>query len=442
MAAIWHRRSGTWLRPLLLIALALAVTAAIVVYLRQASPPRRIALATGQEGGMYDTYGREYGRQLERLGLKVDIVRTNGSIDNLRRVLARTADVAFVQSGTYPMVDDGAGVLRGIAALYLEPLWIFYRGETHLDGVASLTGRAISVGPSGSGTEAVARALLERQGDDGWGARAINAPSPEARRLLVAGRLDAAFFVTSYRDAGIQELLRRADVKLMSFRHAEAYTQNFPALRSIRISEGLFDLGHNIPPEDMTLLAPAALLVCREDLHPRVIEMLLNVARTVHGPGDLLNPPRRFPTLEGVDIPLHETAESYLTSGESFLSRTLPYWAFRWVFLIPLLAVWFPAFRMLPELYQMRGSRVVNRCYGRLHDAEVALLKAECREDLEAGIAAGEALGREVATLGLRLPDHRRRDIYQWRHHLSLVLDDARERLRRMPGPSADPHGR
>jgi TRAP transporter TAXI family solute receptor len=439
MAVRWTRQARPGSRGWVLLALAVAVTVAVGIYLRQASPPRRITLATGQEGGMYDTYGHEYERQLGRLGLKVDVVRSNGSIDNLRRLLARTADVAFIQSGTYRMVDDHAGILRGVAALYVEPLWIFYRGAGRLDGISALGARAISIGPAGSGTEAVARALLERHA--GVQTRTINLPSPEARRLLESGALDAAFFVTSYRDAGIQELLRRPDLKLMGFRHDEAYTRNFPALSAVKISAGLFDLGHDIPAEDVTLLAPAAILVCRETLHPRVIEMLLDVARAVHGPGDLLNAPRRFPSLEGVDIPLHETAESYLTSGESFLSRTLPYWAFRWVFLVPLLAIWFPALRLLPELYQLRGSRVVSRCYARLHDAEATLLRAECRDDLEAGIAAGEALGREVTALALRLPDRPRRDLYQWRHHLSLVLDEARERLRRMPLGREGPGG-
>src|SRR5262249_49435992 len=146
---------------------------------------------------------------------------------------------------------------------------------------------------------------------------------------------------------------------------------------------------------------PAALLLCRDDLHPRVVEMLLRVARAVHGPGDLMNAPRRFPSRDGVDVPMHERAESYLVSGESFLSSVLPYWAFRWIFLVPLLAVWIPAARFLQEMYSWRGRRNVVRLYGRLRDAETGIRRAERYQDLEAAIESCEALGREV---GLRAP--------------------------------------
>src|SRR5262249_35796838 len=162
-------------------------------YLRQASPPRGIVLATGQERGMYDTYGLEYARRLGRLGLRVEIVRTHGAVENMRRVLARTADVGFTQAGTDPPLEDGRGVARAVAALYVEPLWIFYRSDVRLDGIAPLVGRTIAVGPSDSGTEAVALALLERHAS-GRASRILNMTFADAQRALEAGRLDAAFF--------------------------------------------------------------------------------------------------------------------------------------------------------------------------------------------------------------------------------------------------------
>jgi len=437
--AAWLRRPRP--RTLVFAVLATAIALALAALLRESSPPREIVMATGQEGGMYDTYGHEYQRRLGRLGLRVKLERSNGSLDNLRRLVERRADVAFVQSGTYPLAHDKNGVVRGIATLYVEPLWIFYRRAFHVDGLAQLAGRVVSVGPVDSGTEVVARALLERHGAVGGDSRLVNLPGPEARRRLAVGELDAAFFVTSYRDAGVQELLRRPDIGLLSFRHDEAYTRNFPSLSAVRIPAGLLDLRRDVPAEDVTLLAPAAMLVCREDLHPRVVEMLLRVARAVHGPGDLLNAPLRYPSREGMDVPLHEAADRYFTSGESFLSRVLPYWALRWVFVLPVVAVWLPAMRFLPVLYQWRRNREVTRYYGQLRDAEAAILRAERPEELRAALAACEALGREVVLLARAMPVSRQPDVYEWRQHLALVLDEGRERLRRLTSPeSPDPH--
>jgi hypothetical protein len=168
-------------------------------------------------------------------------------------------------------------------------------------------------------------------------------------------------------------------------------------------------------------------------LHPRVVEMLLTVARAVHGPGDLLNAPQRHPSRDRVDVPLHDTADRYFTSGESIWSRVLPYWALRWVFLLPILAVWFPAVRLVPEFYQWRGDRIVTGHYAKLRAAEAALLRAKDRKELEAAIAACEDLGREGAIAAHGLPLGRHRDLYQWRQHLALVVSEARARLRELP---------
>lgn len=79
-------------------------------------PPTRIVLATGQPGGAYDDFGREYQRRLAREGLRAELRRTAGSVENLERLLKGEVDVAFVQGGTYPLAKDVDGRLRGMAA--------------------------------------------------------------------------------------------------------------------------------------------------------------------------------------------------------------------------------------------------------------------------------------------------------------------------------------
>src|SRR5262249_38181150 len=121
-----------------------------------------------------------------------------------------------------------------------------------------------------------------------------------------------------------------------------------------------------------------------------------------------------------------------------FLSRVLPYWALRWVFLVPLLAVWFPAMRLVPEIYQWQGGRVVTRYYARLRDAESAPLRAAGPADLGGAIADFGRLRQEAAVLGERLPAGRQRDLYLWRQHLALVMEEGRERLRGLSAASRE----
>jgi hypothetical protein len=258
--------------------------------------------------------------------------------------------------------------------------------------------------------------------------------------LLEEGRIEAAFFVLSYRDANVAALLRRPGVRLLGFRRDAVFARNFPYLSPVRIPEGLLDLKGDLPREEITLMAPAALLVCRETLHPRVVAQLLTDARELHGAGSLLDPPRRFPPREGVDVPLHEAADSFLARGESFVSRVLPYWALRWVvqgrlILLPLLAVWLPLFKDLPWLIRWRGNRILERHYALLRDAEAVVASAGRPDPLREGIAHLEALRGQIEGLARRLSLQPQRDVYHCRLHVSLVRRRPRDRLRRLEDP-------
>jgi uncharacterized protein len=438
MPSFWSHdtrfRAIAWIVGIVLTIVLIGVSAR---WLGGTPPPKKIVLATGQAGGVYDSFGREYAKRLGALGLKVELVNTAGSVDNFRRVIAGKADVAFAQSGTYQVVTDLEHKVTGLAAIYYEPLWIFVRRGIRIEDKIPYRTGSISVGPKGSGTEAVAKDILAEQGYDVASPAIVNLTSVDARRELIAGKLDAAFFVTSYRDPGIMELMRRKDLELTSFRREAAYTRKFRGLTPLRLPEGLLDLRDNIPPTNVTLLSPSALLIAQENINPRVVELVLKVAQAVHAPGSLIDPPLKFPTLEGMDVPVNEAAETYLTSGESFLSRNLPYQALRWVLLaklllLPLVAIWVPALRLAPMIANWRKQRWIKRYYARLRDVEKRLSTAHWPNELRDSITELEALREEVQTLSRKMPLQQQQDVYHWRLHVSLILTEAVARLDRM----------
>jgi uncharacterized protein len=426
-----------------IVAIVLTVALiAVSAFLMGGSPPSKIVLATGQPGGVYDSFGREYQKRLGAQGLKVELVNTAGSVDNFRRIIDGKVDVAFAQSGTYQTVSDPERKVTALAAIYYEPLWIFTKRDVRIEDKMAYGPNSVAVGPKGSGTEAIAKAIIAEQGYDVTAPAIVNLTSAEARRQLMEGKLDVAFFVISYRDPGIMELLRRKDLRLTSFRRDVAYTRKFRGLTPLRIPEGLFDLKDNIPSENVTLLSPSAMLVARDGINPRVVELLLKVAQAVHGPGDLIDPPLKFPTLEGVDVPIDEAAETYLTQGESFLSRNLPYRALRWVLLLkllllPILAVWFPLLRLAPLVAAWRRGRWLKRYYTRLRDVEGKIATAQEPSELRKAINELEALSGEVQAVSSKLPPQQQQDVYHWRLHVQLILNEATERLGRMESASA-----
>jgi hypothetical protein len=156
-----------------------------------------------------------------------------------------------------------------------------------------------------------------------------------------------------------------------------------------------------------------------------------------------LDPPRRFPTLEFMDVPVHETAETFFAVGESFLTRTLPYWTVRWLFLLrlfvlPVILLWLPLVRLLPMIYTWRANRLLRDFYARLQEIEVQLQHAERATQVRDSLTALDRLRGDGDLLSQRVPAARQREAYEWRMHASLVRVEALERLAKLnAGPSA-----
>src|SRR6202795_283929 len=189
-----RRRTIAWIVGIVLTIALIVVSA---VWLGGTPPPSKIVLATGQPGGVYDSFGREYQKRLRAQGLRVELVNTAGSVDNLRRIIDGKADVAFAQSGTYQVVSDPENKVSGLRAIYYEPLWIFTRRGLRIEDKIDFRKDSVSIGPKGSGTEAVAKAILAELGHDITSPAIVNLASAEARRQLMEGKLDVAFFVIS-----------------------------------------------------------------------------------------------------------------------------------------------------------------------------------------------------------------------------------------------------
>src|SRR5262249_8750081 len=65
-------------------------------------PPGHIRLATGAAGGAYDLTAQDIKKIVERSGVKVELVRTHGSDEKLKRLTATdkdAIDAAIMQSG-------------------------------------------------------------------------------------------------------------------------------------------------------------------------------------------------------------------------------------------------------------------------------------------------------------------------------------------------------
>ena len=215
-----------WLAVALLAAGAVILGAAVL--LLRTMPPRTITMATGSEGGTYHEVGKFYRAILAQSGVELRLVATDGAVENLAllRDPHSNVHVGLVQGGNARESD--ANVVESLGTLFFEPLWLFYRRELGPLDIDSLHGRKVSIGPKGSGTQALALDLLQRSGADQDAAELLMLGTQATEEKLLNGEIDAAMMMLSWDSPVVKRLLADERIELASFRHADAYVALFP----------------------------------------------------------------------------------------------------------------------------------------------------------------------------------------------------------------------
>ena len=406
---------------------ALAILAAafwIAFQFVQPAPPKKVVMTGGAEGGAYEGYAVQYRDKLASEGIELDLRRSAGSVENLKRLMDDNSGVGigFVQGGIARAGDDED--LMSLAGLYYEPLWVFYRGGAELDHASRLRGRRIAIGPEGSGTRPLALQVLALAGMDARNTTFLDLDANHAAEALARGQIDAAMMIADTDSPPVVRLLHDKSVKLMSFGQAEALTRHLPFLSHVVLPEGGIDFAANLPARDVHLVAPTANLVVRDDIHPALITLLLQAATEIHGGPGLLRKAGEFPSGKGVDLAMSLDAERYLKSGPPFLQRHLPFWMAVFidrmvVMLVPVLAILIPVVRFTPTVYAWRIKSRIYRWYGKLKVLEIDMQSAKSAEEVRALIERLDAIEQSVSRIPTPLAFSEY--LYNLRSHIDLV---------------------
>ncbi|NCV88029.1 MAG: C4-dicarboxylate ABC transporter substrate-binding protein, partial [Oxalobacteraceae bacterium] len=374
-----------------------------------------------------------YAKIIGTHGIRVEVKETDGSVENLQRLLdpAQTVDVGFVQTGLAD--DDQAPGLVSLGTIYVQPIMVFYRGEQRIDRLTQLKGKRIAIGPDGSGTAVVANKMLAENGMDKKSAKLLELDSDDAIAALLARKIDAVFVTgEQLRGRKVRELVKKPGIRMMSFHQADGYQRRLHFLSRLVAPEGSFDLGRNLPPHDIQLFGTPVELIAREGLHPAISDLLIAAAREVHGKAGMYRKAGEFPSQVEHDIPISEEAKRYYTSGAPFLYKRLPFWLASLVdriaiVLLPLLIVVVPATRMVAPLYQWRMRSRIYRWYGALMTLERAMLANPDQAERSELIRQLEDI--EDSVNDLQLPLAFADQQYVLREHIAMV----RSRINAVP---------
>jgi TRAP-type uncharacterized transport system substrate-binding protein len=424
--------------PILLIAV---FTIWAAFHFVQSAPPRTITISTGPGGSAFETVGERYAKILARNGITLKVIPSAGSIENLARLSDPQShvDIALVQSGLSQ--DDQGTDLVSLGGMFYQPVTIFYRGQKPATRLSDFHGERIAIGPEGSGTRYLALALLKaNEVDPESGAHLLDLEGDAARQALLHREADVIFLTGDSASAlTIREMLHSEGVQLFDFVQADGYVRRFPYLSKLVIPPGAFDLGENLPPVEINLLAPTVELVAHSNLHPAIVDLLIDAAITVHGRPTLLQSAGQFPNPKIHTLPLDAEAARYYKSGDrTFTYRYLPFWLASLVnraivVLVPILVVVVPGLRFLPQLYRWRIDSRIHHRYVELMAVERETLGQLTEERRATLLARLEEMERSV--ISRKMPGSHAEQVFLLRQHIGFV----RGRLTRPGAPGEAP---
>jgi TRAP-type uncharacterized transport system substrate-binding protein len=412
----WH---PTFLRVSIAI-ICLAGAVWLVMEYFNPAPPSTITIATGAKGGAYEFFAQQYREKLARAHVRLNIRLTDGTSENIRLLEDPTSGVqaAFVVGGASNS-QEAPGLLS-LGRVNYQVFWLFYRGTETLDQLTQLKGKRIGVGPEG----VVTTRILDAAGVNSQSATLLPFTGSAAVEALLDGRLDAIFLALASESSIIQPLVRNPNVRLMSVSQTDALTRIFPDLVSLVLPQGVFDLEHNIPPNNVNLIGTTNAVIVRKDLHPEIIDLLAETLVEVHGGAGIFQRAGEFPTQSDPEFAIADGAREFYKNGPSYLNKYLSYWTVSLIkkiiaVILSCAVVLVPFSRIVPNISTWVVRDRMRDLYRRLRSVEAEMQTDLTASQLDLIQSDLESIEQSANNLGVPL---RHSDLYfELKSHINLV---------------------
>lgn len=408
-----------------LVFILLVVFSGVFLFFYSA-PPDTLVITSGDEGSLFHRNAGKYAQILARKGVKLQILPSKGSLENLKRLSDPKfrVDVGFVQAGVAK--GQNTGNLTSLGSVSYEPVYLFYRADPTVRLLSQFAGKRLAIGEEGTGTHVLALELLALNGiKPGEATTLLAIPDEEAEKALLEGRIDGAFMMgDSASSKTMRDLLKQPGITAFDFTQAEAYTRRIRYLNKLVLLEGSLDFGKNLPDHNINLLSPTVELIARADLHPALSDLLLEAATEVHGRAGRYQRQGEFPAPVEREYRISPDAQRYYQSGKSFLYRYLPFWMASLlnrvlVVFVPMVLLLIPGIKSIPLIFSWRMRLRLLRWYRML-----LILESELGRDVAPG-KREELMRRlehvEQAVNRMKVPASFADQFYTLRSHIAIV---------------------
>lgn len=198
-----------------MVALVLALSH---VPAREAEAAQTVTIGTAGVMGVYYPLGGALCRMVNVTRkvhkLRCSVEPSEGSVSNIRGVLAGDLDMGIAQSDTQFYAREGQGPfggkpqpkLRALFNVYPETLTLIAREDAGIRSVSDLKGKRVSLGTAGSGTRATMELLLQAAGVRKEDLKAaLDTKIVEMPTWLCESKMDAFAFVAGHPNPILQD---------------------------------------------------------------------------------------------------------------------------------------------------------------------------------------------------------------------------------------------
>jgi hypothetical protein len=187
----------------------------------------------------------------------------------------------------------------------------------------------------------------------------------------------------------------------------------------------VIDVDRNIPPEDVTLIGTTAKVLVRSDLHPEIVQLLLQTMVETHRGREIFQRSGEFPNGADTEYPVAPAAVDFYKDGPSFMQRHLPLWLSVHVqraiaVLVTAIAIGLPLIRFLPVAYSWIKRRRLFYWYAQLKAWE-ASFDADPMDKRLTEKQQAEIDRIEDAVSHIRFPLTFSDQVYNLRSHIDIV---------------------
>ncbi|CQD24801.1 immunogenic protein [Mycolicibacterium conceptionense] len=253
------------------------------------SPTGRLRLAAGDPGGLYLAFAQIIAERVQARypNLVVDVISTEGSVQNLARLRAgevdmglTLADVAERDRATGPK----ATAPQAVARVYENYLQVLVPKSSAMQHVSDFPGQRVSIGPTGSGAAATGTVLFDASGLRGR-VEIENYRLRDGLANLADGRVEAMVWSGGVPTPAIADLHNRVPLRMLDI---GALAAPMSELAGYPYTVRFAPSGSYVPPGTRTI-GVSDLLLCRNDIASdsvaAVVDVLANDAPQLIPPG-------------------------------------------------------------------------------------------------------------------------------------------------------------